>query len=611
MKVCVDEGLPFPPDEASYYTPSELNEPGIDLGVESLQGWQVKLLPHHEANPLTVILGASGSGKTTCQRRIAYEIPRADPTATVFVIDRLNNFSGLQEVHGQDWLVLDGPEGRYALLDRRLIRAVIQLLGENRSLEKSLNNVSEVYDRITPALDAMGQSASAPNIDHIINGLRSLRFPDTKPDYLLSALTELADLRRAMPVWNYSASDMMDRLLAPGKLTVIRTSAWNLAEERLFVGWALTYAIHTGLTTARSHFVYLLFDEIQHLFNREAWDSKALRSQKNAVLHSRQHKVVIVGNAQMPAFLEPELLASAGTIICKSLLDNRNIQEACGALRLPFNSGAQLLSSLDPSEAICRVAGRPGPFKVIMPLAPVLDKCDEVKRRKKVLDFLATCRTDPGPSWEALHRVILKTSVSNVATPTESDLRLLRASALTFKEPLFLRDLAASAGISVPEASAAARRLVQLGLAERQEATIERHRSVFLEPTIKGWQALSLCQPTGAGRGNAPTRYCLTRAERPLAARAYRTYREAERRGKRIDLVGEKSGAVIFVEVEMTPQNAARNAVADLAVAGPEVKQIAVVCPTEAVLKQVRKAVESAVDAQSLKRFVFKVVSDL
>jgi DNA-binding MarR family transcriptional regulator len=278
---------------------------------------------------------------------------------------------------------------------------------------------------------------------------------------------------------------------------------------------------------------------------------------------------------------------------------------------LAMNDAYDIFQSLGVGEAIYKCADRPGPFRIEVPLAPVPDKCDEDKRKSKVEQFLRDCCVDSGPAWEGVHKEIAKTRASKVTTLNDNDIRLLRESAVTYERPLPLKDLAAKVGIGASEATYSSRRLEQLGYVERQEDTIARNRLVFLEPTQKGWNFLGLLRPDGAGRGNAPHRYCVTLCEHLLKKKGYDTHREVERNGKRIDLVGEKGGTTIFVENEMTPKNSARNAVADLAVAGPEVKQIAVVCPTEAVLKQVRKAVESAIDAQSLKRFAFKVVSAL
>ena len=276
------------------------------------------------------------------------------------------------------------------------------------------------------------------------------------------------------------------------------------------------------------------------------------------------------------------------------------------------------MSEIDPifrklgrGVVLYAATGRPGPFLAEVPLAPIPKACDEARRQQEAKNFQLLCNVDRGLAWESVHKEILKASISSATAPSESDLRLLRECAIAYARPLHLSDLAAKAGIGGPEASNSSRRLVQLGLAERQEAAIARNRLIFLVPTPKGWDAITMCQPTGAGRGNAPHRYCLSLLEDHLHRKGFATQREAEINGKRIDLVAKKGASVILAEVEMSASNAARNAVADLAVAGPEVKQIAVICPTQSGLRQVRKAVESAVDTASLTRFAFKLVSDL
>jgi hypothetical protein len=81
--------------------------------------------------------------------------------------------------------------------------------------------------------------------------------------------------------------------------------------------------------------------------------------------------------------------------------------------------------------------------------------------------------------------------------------------------------------------------------------------------------------------------------------------------GKRIDLVAVKGGGTVFVEIEMTDENAARNAAEDWAVADASVKQIAVICPTRKVLLQLERAVRASLTPQALARFAFRVVTDL
>lgn len=606
----ISDGLDYPPSEEEYYEPNELNQPGIEIGTEPVHDWPVKYLPQQGMNPIVVISGMSGSGKTTCLAQFAFHLPVADPTASILLDDRHNNFSGLPDIPGQRWLVLDGHELRDVLFDRDQAQTMIQILGENRSLEKSLNNLDDARDRIQRALDALGHTSSSPSLEHVINGLRSLTFRDTKPEYLRSALTEMTGLQRSMPMWNYSRSDMLDKILAPGMHTVVRTSGWDLRNERLFLTRVMSYAIHTGNAGLRDHFVYLLVDELQHLFNRESWSSKALRTQKNDVLHARQPKLVIVGCSQMPATLEPELLASAGLIVCKLLQDTRNIREAAGALGLPLDQASQLLQSLDRSEAVVRSAGRPGPIKIDTPLVRLPRRCDETKRREAAVQFIASCHIDPGVPWEQVYDEIRRQERFKQTVLSALDIQVLREACRTSPTPICLKDLAAKLGASVSEVSKSARTLEKHGYAPRPAAVIDRSRMVFVDPTEQGFQFSGIPKPTGIGGGNAPHRHCVARIERHYRAKGYTANREADRNGKRIDLMLQKGRELIYAEIEMSEKTAARNAAADLATAGPDVQKILIVCPTKGVLRKVEKAVKAAVNPADLKRFAFKILSE-
>ena len=190
-------------------------------------------------------------------------------------------------------------------------------------------------------------------------------------------------------------------------------------------------------------------------------------------------------------------------------------------------------------------------------------------------------------------------------------MNLLREAARSYISPLCLKDLSAKIGMSVPEASRASKILEVIGYATRHDLSIGRQHIVLLEPAEEGFKAVGLAKPAGAGLGGIGHRYGDSLVENFLRKKAYQTRRDPDIKGKSVDVVGEKAHSTVFVEVEMTSENAARNAVADLAVAGPEVKQIAVVCPTESVLRQVRMAVETAIGASDISRFAFKVFSDL
>jgi DNA-binding Lrp family transcriptional regulator len=557
----------------------------------------------------------TGSGKTNVELCILTEIPVVDPCASVIAFDRHDNFSGLQELPGHDWLLIDAKTLRFALYELvtpGFVRMVNLLLGEVRGLIKSLNLVFESYTQIARALARLAGPGYAPSLGHIVETLKSGSFKFSKDDYLRSCLTELADMQNSTgAVWGCSRSDMMTRLTAPGMHTVIRTGALDSKEELFLVTWMLTYCIEAGNARPYGHAIYFVIDEGQPVFARDTSDFNALRTLKQGVLTARQPMLFLVIGLQMPSRAQPELLASAATIICTGLQDTNNIREVAGAMGISPDHAHDLFQSLALNEAVYNCAGRPGPFKIEVPLAPVQKGCDEIKRREKVRKFLESCHVEHAPAWDELHREIVKISTSRTITLNDADTRLLRECAITYERPLPLKDLAAKVGTGASEATYSGRRLEQLGYAERQEAAIARNRLVFIEPVQNGWDFLGLRKPSGVGDGKAPHRYCVTWRENLLVKRSFKTFRNVERGGKRIDLIGEKPGSVVFVEVEMTAQNAARNAVADLAVAGPEVKEIAVICPTASVLRQVRKAVESAVDAASLKRFSFKVVSDL
>jgi len=218
----------------------------------------------------------------------------------------------------------------------------------------------------------------------------------------------------------------------------------------------------------------------------------------------------------------------------------------------------------------------------------------------------------PGVPWEELFKALREQEQKSTnRAPGQSAVRLLQQAVRQYQTPICLKDLASMCGLGVPEASRSSKELEACGLAKRCAVAIGRTSIVFVEPTPEGLAFLGVALPGGGGRGGPGHRYCLNLVERHLQGKGYSATREVEVRGKRIDLLAVRGGTRAFVEVEMTDDNAARNATADLAVADASVKQIAVVCPTRKVLRMVEKAVRSAVPPHSLVRFAFKTVTEL
>ena len=272
-----------------------------------------------------------------------------------------------------------------------------------------------------------------------------------------------------------------------------------------------------------------------------------------------------------------------------------------------------LFQSLAVNEALVTCTGRPGPFRAEIAKSPLPATCDEAKREERARKFQASCHIDPGPPWNEVYQEILQQSASSTVPPNAAAMHLLKKAIEHCHSPQPLKQLAQEAGLGEPTASRISKQLQHAGYITRIDTSLGRQRMVFLDPTPAGFQFLGKTPPAGIGRGAAAHRYCVALVEKHWQNNGFHTAREREIQGKRIDLVAthQKSGGIIFVEVEMSDQNASRNAVANLSVAGTEVSRILVVCPTKTVLKTVQKAVKLAVTSQQIRRFEFKTVSEL
>ena len=69
----IPDGLDWSPTEMEYYKPHELNLPGIEIGIESLHGYAIKLFPG-QLRRHCLVLGMTGSGKSNLLLLIAIGI---------------------------------------------------------------------------------------------------------------------------------------------------------------------------------------------------------------------------------------------------------------------------------------------------------------------------------------------------------------------------------------------------------------------------------------------------------------------------------------------------------------------------------------------------------
>jgi hypothetical protein len=75
--ISVGKGLPYPPDAASYYLPSELNQPGVEIGIEPINNWAVRIFDGQFRRHI-VVTGMSGSGKSNLLKLIALGLGEID-----------------------------------------------------------------------------------------------------------------------------------------------------------------------------------------------------------------------------------------------------------------------------------------------------------------------------------------------------------------------------------------------------------------------------------------------------------------------------------------------------------------------------------------------------
>lgn len=234
------------------------------------------------------------------------------------------------------------------------------------------------------------------------------------------------------------------------------------------------------------------------------------------------------------------------------------------------------------------------------------------KRTRKALarSFQEQCNARRGQPWDEVRaRIKARTGKRKVSVDREAK-AILKQAVNTYKNPICLKDVAARTGMRRAEVSRKAKNLESAGYCSRKSLSVGRRRKTFIQPTAKGFKLVGEQSPPEVGRGGIAHRYCVAKVEKHLQTQGYTTEREVEVKGKRVDVVARKGTHTILVEAELSSQNAARNAAADLQVMTQK-GRILVVSPTKKVLRKVKGEVKTAVGETALSRFQFTALADL
>ncbi len=529
---------------------------------------------------------------------------------SIIAFDRREEFTGLGQIPGQDWLVFYPRELRLVLFHPRILLRLIPLLGQTVGLIKARGVISDACKRVRKGLEKIPGVPETPTLLHIIRALQDLTFPDSRARYLKSALVELKALHRS-PLgytWSVARSDFLDRILAEDRHVVIVTRGLSVKMRRLLIGYVLLYCVESGYSDS-----YVVIDEIQPILTEQGPDTDALATIQNAILLGRGSGVRLIGGAQMPDDLANVALSSCSLLACSGLHDSPNIKATAGAFGLPHGDSHQLMQGLDQEEVLFRHADRPGPFRIDVPEANVPDSCNEQNRRQKVKDFLDDCDIRRGPDWSKVKPYVSDGSSSSGNTSSSGDVDddvLLQELARSHRDPLRVGDLAGKLGQSSVAISRHLKQLEGKGLVRRQVIHIGRARVTFAEPTADGFKKLGRTAPSGGGRGGPAHRHLVGQVAEHYRDQGFTTTREPELQGKRIDLVVTGGSGRTLVEVELTDANCRRNATADLQVADPA-DQLLFVTPTKKLLRKVKRHVKDAVDNKALGRIDFVAFRDL
>ncbi len=528
---------------------------------------------------------------------------------SIFIFDRREEFVGLGNVPGQDWLTFRPEELRLTLFHPRFLLLLVSLLGEQLSLMKARGVITDAWEIIRDALRKMSGVPETPALLHIIRALQELKFPDSRPNYLQSALVELKALNRSTlgKAFSPARSDMLQKILDENRHVVIDTRGLSDKYRRLLIGYVFLYALEVG--TTKGNPAYFLVDEVQPILTSQT-DSEALTTLRNSIILGRGSGVHLIAAAQMAHKLDDVLLASCAHLICTGLYDFRNLQATAGAFGFPpQGSSLNLLQNLGQEEAIFRSSGRPGPLRIQVPEAVLPTGINEKQRLGEIKKFLGGCDIDEGPLWKDIKAHISGAAVKGASgkskAPDPKDNKVLKLVASRHKSPVRLVELARSLGTSPVATSRKLDRLQWRGLLRRQSLYIGRDRATFAELSAEGFKKIGARPPSGGGRGGPAHRGMLGMLESNFKSKGFAVKREVEVAGKRIDLIATRGATRrILVELELSGEHTEINAEKCESVARKN-DEVIFVTPTKKLLKRVRRRALNAVSNIAIEFYAF------
>ena len=391
------------------------------------------------------------------------------------------------------------------------------------------------------------QENHTPTIESVLKEIESHDAKGRSANWKVSALRALESISFA----NITAKDSVSQQELVRTLlhenTIIELDALDQRSKQFLIPllcfWIYSVKLSSGKREQLSLVIFI--EEAHHVLYRQEQRSK--ETLMNQLLRQcREIGIGIVVVDQHPHLMSSATLGNAYTSICLNQKNPSDINKAA-ALSLISDEDKRHLSMLPVGQGVVKLQDRwRKPFLVQFPLVDVQkgSVSDDVLARYLQRSSTGSARKR---FWNQEFGQVRQIRFQDSSLDDES-LRFIEDALQNQDDGVKVRYK--RLGLSVDKGNRLKETLVQHGWLDTQEISVGRTRKILLRPTTNAKQMLGIEDNRGMFRESIAHEYWKRYYAQLFAEQGYHVVLEAPRQGGRVDVLAEKDGKKVFVEIE-------------------------------------------------------------
>ncbi len=384
----------------------------------------------------------------------------------------------------------------------------------------------------------------------------------------------------------------------------------------LILAWLITYRMDRGERGRMRQIV--AFDEARKVFKKDYKSDFGTPYLEQMMAQIREFGVGFVLADQMPHALPDAVKSNVCATICLSLSNGKDIEDIARTMRLTKEQ-ADFLGKLPVGQGIVKLADRwPEAFHIAIPYLPlerfVTD--EEIERHMKqhignelkekkgtpLSEVLAKADTkSPSPKPE-MRPDDFKVRVNEVKRTKTSQARDFLIHIEKYPD-LNVTERYMALGLSGYRGNRIQKELLEKGYI----VEVRKGKAVYLELTEKGRASIGSPQQKMAGKGSTEHKTYQMKIQKYYEDLGYNAYIEKDLDGKSIDVLVNKAGRLIAIEIELNiTDHIIDNVSKDFTVGVHEV----VIVTKRELIGKIKEKVEKALGEADIKYLTFEVIDN-